>query len=636
MRFRSTLGPGGTVMFAQGKPVITRRTLMFAQRTLTATVMASELSPGAPGFDPSKLPGVGQEVGGRYRLADLLGEGQFGRVYRAVRTDMNEHCVALKVLSTEMYAGRDPERELRLLSAVGHPHIVQLADHGVEADYIWFTMPFYKGRTLDAQLASRPLVLREAFEIFSPIAEGLEVLHASGLRHQDIKPENVFLATFNNTRFPLVLDLGAAAPARAALPVAGTLLFAAPEQARAILACLDGHPAPADLSERVDTYGLAATLLRSLVGPELFPGGDADDSDDVGEVRRRLEEAFVERERAPLRPGALPGLTGQAREQLSVHLQRWLSPDPSRRPSMGELRDELSVLLAGEKQERRARQTRRAAAAIVGASALLAAAAWGWKSRHDHALGMCNSTLAGAQRQAISSITSLDHCKGLLTQESSASHACQLDLDAERTLRLSRGTARGGCSPAEHQFYTSRLDRCDAAGKVAVGECEEARDDQKKRADDLAREVTQVRLERDELARDLEAARRAGAPGAATASPGQRPPARPAQPGAPPPEPQGTDASPTPASPAPAPAPQPPPTAQASATIHIGPPAAAPAAPAQPPEPPRPPEPSPPEPQRPPQQASPRPVELPRPAPPPAASAPAQVSLPTASGPAGM
>ena len=124
------------------------------------------------------------------------GEGMFGKVYVAERVDVPAHQVALKLVPREVYSGRNVERELVMLAAASHPNIVQLKDHGTTEGYVWLTMPVYEGETLGDRLERAPLSLEDAHEIFLPIARALDALHKAGLRHQDIKPENIFLATF--------------------------------------------------------------------------------------------------------------------------------------------------------------------------------------------------------------------------------------------------------------------------------------------------------------------------------------------------------------------------------------------------------------------------------------------------------
>jgi tRNA A-37 threonylcarbamoyl transferase component Bud32 len=280
-------------------------------------------------------PADGDVVGGVYRLTRLLGAGMFGKVFFAQREDVPEHRVALKLLPRSHYVGRNVERELVMLATVGHPHVVRLKDHGMTAEYVWFTMPVYQGETLAERLARGPLEMREAHDVFLAVASGLEALHAAGLRHQDIKPENIYLAVFGKRVPPILLDLGVAAE-REATFVAGTALYASPEQ----LATLRGKGgAELPLTEKMDTCceRRAAQDMRGRRRGRHAPGrGDAREARGrVGEAARRpdcrarrAEEAHrEERERARdvQRRAHPPGGRAQRNSRLS-------RPDRHREP----------------------------------------------------------------------------------------------------------------------------------------------------------------------------------------------------------------------------------------------------------------------------------------------------------------
>jgi serine/threonine protein kinase len=293
-----------------------------------------------------ELPKTGDIVGGQYRLADKLGAGMFGSVYVAERTDVPEHRVALKLVNRDVYGDRDVERELVMLAAATHPNIVELKDHGMTDAYVWLTMPLYEGETLTERLERGTLGLREAYEILLPIVRGVEALHARGLRHQDIKPENIYLASFATQLHPVLLDLGVAVEKDADF-VAGTALYGSPEQ----LAALGGIGTPGALTERMDTYCLASTLLYALVGEDAFPGSGARTPFDI-------TNAIEQRANEPLREGTLAELQGRPRELLIEAFQRWLKPHHEDRPSAGEMAGELEVLLEKEREEQREEQRR--------------------------------------------------------------------------------------------------------------------------------------------------------------------------------------------------------------------------------------------------------------------------------------
>ncbi|MBW2455793.1 MAG: protein kinase [Deltaproteobacteria bacterium] len=306
--------------------------------TFTASVVAGPTRVDGSSGDGARLPGEGDVVAGLYRLVRRLGEGQFGKVYVADRTDVPEHRVALKIMHRAVYAGRDVERELVMLAAATHPNIVQLKDHGMTDDYVWLTMPLYEGLTLAERMDAGPLSLREAYDIFLPVVRGVQALHERGLRHQDIKPENIYLAELTAQIHPVLLDLGVAVEHNAEF-VAGTALFGAPEQ----LAALGGIQSVDQLSEKMDTYCLATTLLYSLVGEKHFPGA-------LASTPFEIAEAFEEREVKPLRDEALPALTGEPRRKLSEALSRWLQRDPEERASTREMAEEIDVLLEQERE----------------------------------------------------------------------------------------------------------------------------------------------------------------------------------------------------------------------------------------------------------------------------------------------
>src|SRR5882672_3194868 len=322
---------------------------------LAATVVdASNAAGSVPNpFRTDLLPDVGDLVGRHYRLVRLLGKGMFGKVYVAERIDVPAHQVALKLVPRAVYSGRDVERELVMLAAASHPNIVQLKDHGMTERYVWLTMPVYEGVTLAERLRRGILDLDEAHEVFVPIARALDALHKAGLRHQDIKPENIFLATFAGRLHPILLDLGVAAELGAPF-VAGTMLYASPEQ----LSALSKAPESIPLSDKMDTYCLASTLLVSLVGPGQFPGEGADS-------RLEIVKAQSIRASQPLAYSALPELSGAPRDMLRDALCRWLDPDPQNRPPVSLMAEELEVLLETQRERTRRSERRKLRQKIV-------------------------------------------------------------------------------------------------------------------------------------------------------------------------------------------------------------------------------------------------------------------------------
>jgi serine/threonine protein kinase len=281
----------------------------------------------------------GTIVGGRYAIETRVGLGAFGDVYRAKDTEVPGHVVALKLLHQPAHskaAKQSALRELRLIASVFHPSIVQFKDHGWFEERLWFVMPWYDGETLESRLQREPLSRAEAIEIFQPLARALAAMHAAGVRHQDVKPENIFLARIpgfgKDEVTPVLLDLGVAAT-EAEMVVAGTPTYFAPEVA-AQFASVEDKPT---VSNKADIFALALSLRNALE-----PGTQED-------VAAGAVDTFIE-----LRSKATPGAPNRRPlRYLKPSFDRWLNRNPELRPSADELAEELNVLSLPE--ERRAR-----------------------------------------------------------------------------------------------------------------------------------------------------------------------------------------------------------------------------------------------------------------------------------------
>ena len=456
-------------------------------------------------FATEQLPGVGDLVGGHYRLVRLLGEGMFGKVYVAERVDVPAHQVALKLVPREVYSGRNVERELVMLAAASHPNIVQLKDHGTTEGYVWLTMPVYEGETLSDRLERTPLSLEDAHEIFLPIARALDALHKAGLRHQDIKPENIFLATFAGRLHPILLDLGVAAETSAPF-VAGTILYASPEQ----LSALSQNSASLPLSDKMDTYCLASTLLRSIVGAEHFPGEGA-------ESRLEIVTAQAVRAHQPLLAGALPGLEEGVRKRLGDAFCRWLDPDPETRPPVAVMADELDILLEPERDRVRAAERRRARWKAAARAGLVAAVVFGgagafyvYSKRETLRLA---ADLSRARAEGAASFDKLDTCVAshqVAQREVSACREAKSQQQVEFQSMLGQIAKSGGANEATlsrqiqtlQGSFTTRLKTCEDEASLAAQGYALERD---RLIDDSQRKEAQLVAERDEQLKALEA-----------------------------------------------------------------------------------------------------------------------------------
>jgi hypothetical protein len=307
--------------------------------------------------DEGSIP-LGTIIGERYRLVAHVGAGGQGEVWRAEDVSIAGHVVALKMLFAR--GGSEEERdfqlrELRMLASVSHPSVVQFKDYGWFAGRLWFVMPWYEGKDLEKSI---PLDRAEARRIFEQVAGGLAAVHAKGLRHQDIKPSNLFLAKIDGMEgtLPILLDFGVAATTGETL-VAGSPAYFAPELAA-------GWPdATTHVGPEADVFALALTL-RNALDPEGVPEVGAFDRESLD---RRAKEL-------------IPPPSGRDLAFLAPHFARWLSLDPGKRPTAAELVRELEVLTEPEERRAERRKVVRRVAPWVGVGLVLAALGswWGW------------------------------------------------------------------------------------------------------------------------------------------------------------------------------------------------------------------------------------------------------------------
>jgi eukaryotic-like serine/threonine-protein kinase len=309
----------------------------FALQTDRSHVAAVEVADERP-----PLP-EGLFLGGRFQIERRVGMGAFSDVYRAFDSEVPGHVVALKLLhqpSLSESSRQNALRELHLIASVFHPSVVNFKDYGWHENRLWFVMPWYEGETLETRINQHPLTRAEARRIFEPLARALATLHATGIRHQDIKPDNIFLARIQGFSvgdeagdvWPVLLDLGVAAR-EAEVLVAGTPMYFAPEVAARFASIAVAHP----ITHKADVFALALSL-RNALEPE-----------SQEDVPAGAVEAFIEH-----RATNLPSPPRDKELQyLHPYFERWMSLNPAERPTAEAFADELAVLTRPEEHRQR-------------------------------------------------------------------------------------------------------------------------------------------------------------------------------------------------------------------------------------------------------------------------------------------
>jgi serine/threonine protein kinase len=220
-------------------------------------------------------PRVGVTLSGRYRLQRLIATGGMGQVWEAVDSRLGRR-VAVKVLKQEF--SQDPEfierfrAEARTTAMLNHPGIASVHDYGEsqmngEGRTAYLVMELVNGEPLNSVLKrTGRLSLRHALDLLEQTGRALQIAHAAGLVHRDVKPGNILITPTGQVK---ITDFGIAkavdaAPVTQTGMVMGTAQYIAPEQAL-------GH----DATPSSDVYALGVVGYEVLSGKRPFTGEGA-------------------------------------------------------------------------------------------------------------------------------------------------------------------------------------------------------------------------------------------------------------------------------------------------------------------------------------------------------------------------
>lgn len=202
---------------------------------------------------------------GRYELAEKLGQGGMGVVYRAF-DPLLQRIVAVKLigaLEANVELRERFFREARAAGQLSHKNIITIHDLGEHDGQPFLAMEFLEGQDLQQRMAGHvPMSLARKLELAIEICEGIEYAHQHGVVHRDIKPANIFITTGGRAK---ILDFGLARLITSELTnsnmMMGTLNYMAPEQVR-------GERA----DHRSDIFSTGVVLYEVLGGRKAFEG----------------------------------------------------------------------------------------------------------------------------------------------------------------------------------------------------------------------------------------------------------------------------------------------------------------------------------------------------------------------------
>ncbi|MBC2901323.1 serine/threonine-protein kinase [Streptomyces cupreus] len=211
----------------------------------------------------------GQLLAGRYRLADAIGSGGMGRVWRA-HDEVLHRAVAIKELTAAHFVSEsDQERllartraEARAAARINHSAVVTVHDVLDHDARPWIVMELVEGHSLaDAVKDHGRIEPREAARIGLWVLRALRAAHSAGVLHRDVKPGNVLLGDDGRvllTDFGIAQIEGDTTITRTG-EVVGSVDYLAPERIR-------GH----DPGSASDLWALGATLYTAVEGRSPF------------------------------------------------------------------------------------------------------------------------------------------------------------------------------------------------------------------------------------------------------------------------------------------------------------------------------------------------------------------------------
>ena len=213
---------------------------------------------------------------GPYKVIDLIGEGATSRVYRVER---DSKTYALKMMKGD---GRDAEalrrfhRETATVARFDCENLIKVFESGEAEGSPYILMELVEGQDLRKTLSGGRLASEKVVQVALGVSRALKELHARGVVHRDLKPDNIIIARVLSGEVSpgaiKLVDFGLAGDeaevgrdAENALMV-GTFLYASPEQSGILKRPVDG---------RSDLYSLGVLLYECLAGRCPYVSSDA-------------------------------------------------------------------------------------------------------------------------------------------------------------------------------------------------------------------------------------------------------------------------------------------------------------------------------------------------------------------------
>lgn len=225
------------------------------------------------------LPRPGERVS-RYEIVTELAHGGMAAVFVGRHSGIGgfEKLVAVKVMLPHLASDRRYSDmfldEIRIVSHIAHPNVVQILDVGEHDGLPFMVMELLRGQPLGRVLRRDPIAPGLVLAMLAQVAEGLHAAHETtgrdgeplGIVHRDVSPQNIHVGYDGQVK---ILDFGVAAAigrhgATHSGEIKGKLAFLAPEQI--------ARSRPID--RRADLWALGVMAWQIFADRKLFAVGD--------------------------------------------------------------------------------------------------------------------------------------------------------------------------------------------------------------------------------------------------------------------------------------------------------------------------------------------------------------------------
>ena len=311
-------------------------------------------------------PGYPERLG-RYRLRRKIGMGGMGVVFAG-----HDELLAREIAIKFLFRREGPSdaqsrllREAQALARLAHPNVIAVHEVAEYEGHVFIVMEFVVGAPLRTWLRDAPRTRAEILGVMLQAGQGLAAMHAAGLVHRDVKPDNIMVGDNGRVR---VMDFGLARAAKEPVAPSGP----GPDDSSSSLLAVDvtrtgallgtpGYMAPEQYhhetsTARTDIFSFCVVLFEALHGERPF----------VGAGPLAIREAIL---RGELRATA----SADVPRWLDAIVRRGLAADPDARwPSM----PALLAALADDPDARRRRIARSAAILLLVAGVVSLLVLW--------------------------------------------------------------------------------------------------------------------------------------------------------------------------------------------------------------------------------------------------------------------